>query len=222
MNLCCLKYWATPLVPKRKIHRKNNETRPSRLVQLALLERTAPAEARSALTSSALISVRRQFCALYSQTWSQAWDLESPEILETHLQETRCWSCLPSYHWELKWSSLPTEQPTRWTQHSPLSLRSRGWTEWSDRGWLTGSLTEEAEKLSHDLWMLPFTQFIETLNYMLWRVKIINKKEGSSDNGIPVSLQICLTWGHIALQFQTCQIIFCSVYYQQPYIRLLF
>lgn len=77
MNLCCLKYWATPLVPKRKIHRKNNETRLSRLVQLALLERTAPAEACSALTSSALISVRRQFCALYSQIWSQAWDLES-------------------------------------------------------------------------------------------------------------------------------------------------
>lgn len=69
---------------------------------------------------------------------------------------------------------------------------------------------------------VPFTQLDETLNYTLWRVKIINKKEGSSDNGIPVGLQICLIWERITLQFRTCQMIFCSIYYQQPYIRLIF
>lgn len=57
---------------------------------------------------------------------------------------------------------------------------------------------------------------------MLWRVKIINKKEGFSDNGIPVGLQICLIWEHTTLQFGICPMIFCSIYYQQPCIRFIF
>lgn len=39
---------------------------------------------------------------------------------------------------------------------------------------------------------VPFTKLNETLNYTPQRIKTINKKEGFSDNGIPVGLQIRL------------------------------
>lgn len=105
---------------------------------------------------------------------------------------------------------VPEEQRVDRVKWQGLADRVTHWRSWEVISWLVNADP------------MPFTQLNETLNCMLWRVKTINKKEGSSDNGIPVTLQICLTWEHITLQLWTRQIIFCSIYYQLPYITLIF
>lgn len=193
-------------------------------MQVAPVERTSPTEARSPLTFSTLISVHRQFCALYSQIHPrlEIWSVRDTGISSAGNTLQELFAIIPlgaeikllanrtTHQLDPTLTLVLEEQGVDRVKWQGLADRVSHWRSWEVISWFVNADP------------MPFTQLNETLNYMLWRVKTINKKEGSSDNGIPVSLQICLTWGHITLQFWTCQIIFCSIYCQQRYIMLIF